>query len=170
MSKSLRPSHAARALVAAFGAIAVVRVVRVWDELPPRMASHFGPSGQPDAFMPRAGFFILYASIFGLAILSMLLPNAVRRIPSHLINLPYRRYWAAPERFPRALAMLSEWMAWFSVGLAALALATLELVIRANRARAPLDNGAMLILIGAFLFYTLLWLLALWRSFRPPSR
>jgi hypothetical protein len=60
-------------------------------------------------------------------------------------------------------------LAWFAVALTTLSVATLELVLQANLARAPLANAAMFGLVASFLVFTVLWLALLERSFRPPT-
>jgi len=152
------------------GVASALRIALVWDRLPARMASHFGPSGQPDGFMPRDGFFIFYFGVFGLVIaLFMTMPAVLDRIPRELVNIPHREYWLTDERWPDAMERMSGWMAWFGVGLAVLAAAVLQVVLRSNLQQMPLDNGVMLVLIGGFFAFTFYWLFALYRAFRPPT-
>lgn len=152
------------------GVLAVLRVMLVWDQLPERMASHYGASGQPDGFMPRDSFFIFYFGLFSVVIaLFLAMPGVISKIPRELVNIPHREYWLTDERWPEAMERMGRWMAWFGVAMALLAATTLHLVLRSNVLRQPLDNGAMLFVIGGFFAFTMYWLVALYRAFRPPG-
>lgn len=152
------------------GGLSALRVVQVWDKLPERMASHYGPSGQPDGFMPRDDFFIFYAGVFGVVVvLFTSMPVVLSRIPRELVNIPHRAYWTTDERWPEAMERMGRWMAWFGTAMAALAAAVLHLVLRANLAWAPLDNTSMIVVLGSFFAFTGIWLVSLHRAFRPPT-
>jgi hypothetical protein len=103
-----------------------------------------------------------------MAALFLLMPRLLRRIPARLINIPNREYWLAPERRDEAMARIGATMSWFAVGIVALLVATLELVVRANLRRRNLDHVAMLVLLGAFALFLIVWLVVLWRQFRRP--
>jgi uncharacterized membrane protein len=157
------------ALVLAIVAGAVLRVAGVWDKLPALMASHFGPSGRPDAFMSRDAFFWLFASVGGgTSALMIVMPWLLRRIPPSFINMPYRDYWLAPERRAQALARLGTWTAWFGVVLAVFMFVVLELVLQANLQRSPLANGLFIAALIGFFVVTIGMMVALYRCFRVP--
>jgi uncharacterized membrane protein len=157
------------ALVLAIAASAVVRVAAVWEELPSLMASHFGPSGRPDANMPRNTFFWLFASIGGgTSGLMIMMPWLLERIPPSLISMPHRDYWLTPERRPQALARMGTWTAWFGVALAVFMFVVLELVLQANLRRSPLANGLFIAALIGFFVVTIGMVVALYRCFRVP--
>jgi hypothetical protein len=93
----------------------------------------------------------------------------IRWLPTSLINLPNRGYWLVPERKALALGKLVSWSAWISAWLAFFLSAVLELVVRANLARAPLDNALFLTLLGVFMAGVLVGLVLLVGAFRVPS-
>lgn len=149
--------------------LSALRVALVWERLPERMASHFGPSGRPDGFMPRDGFFIFYALVIGLVVaLFLAMPAVLKWIPRELVNIPHREYWLTDERYPEALELLGRHMAWFAVALTLFGAAVLQLVLRSNLTYQPLDERAMWVLMGGFFAYLIFWLAWLYRSFRPP--
>lgn len=120
--------------------------------------------------MPRDTFFLFYVGLFSAIItLFLMMPRVLSQLPRELVNIPHRDYWVTDERWPEALKRMGDWMAWFSVALAVLAAATLFLILRSNIWRQPLDNAAMLGILGGFLAFTLYWLVALYRAFRPPT-
>lgn len=165
------PSRSLAAIISCgFGLVSALRVAHVWDRLPERMASHYNASGQPDGFMMRSDFFIFYAGIFGLVILLfMTMPNVLSYIPRELVNIPHREFWLTDERWPQAVDLLGRWMAWFGVGLAVLAAAVLQLVLRSNLAHQPLENTAMWCILCGFFVLCGYWLIGLQRAFRPPA-
>jgi uncharacterized membrane protein len=150
--------------------ISALRVALVWDRLPERMASHYGPSGKPDGFMMRGEFFIFYFIVFGLVVtLFTTMSPVVSRIPRELVNIPHREYWLTDERWPQAIERMARWMAWFGVAMAMLAAAVLHLVLRSNLQQQPLENNAMFVLLGAFFVICGGWLVGFQRAFRPPA-
>jgi hypothetical protein len=150
-------------------ALAVLRVLAVWDELPRRMASHFGLNGHPDAWTSRGRFFATYALIVvGVVGLLLLLPWLLRSLPAAFVNIPHRHYWLAPERRSFTLGKLAWLLRWVALAVALLLFGILELTLRANLDRAPLGTGSWWIL-GAFLAFMTAWVLVLLRTFGRPD-
>lgn len=151
-------------------ALAAARAASAWSSLPDLMSSHFGPSGAPNGWQSKGAFFTTFGVLgFGMTLAIMLLPRSLLRIlPGSMINLPYRSYWLTPERRPEAMRRLTGYLDWFCVATTALLLATFELVLRANMARAALDNALMIALLLAYFAFVGVWLVQLWRGFRPP--
>jgi uncharacterized membrane protein len=155
-------------LVVTLMAASAVRSISVWAALPARMASHFGPSGQPDGWQDKASFFLLFGITgFGSALLLLVIPALLRFMPPQLINIPYREHWLAPERIEQARAKLAGYSDWFSVATTLLLAVTLELALRANLNGTGLDERAMLASLAAFVVFTIAWLVSLYRGFRP---
>src|SRR5688500_9035711 len=151
-------------IIAALVVLAVLRTALAWNELPDVMASHFGPSGRPDGWQGKAAFVITFGGIAGFTIgLLLAIGKLLQRVPAGAINVPHREYWLTPERRPEAMARLTASMDWLAVSMTALLAAVLELVLRANLARQPLDNVRMLSLLAAFLVFQIGWLIHLWR-------
>ena len=159
-----------RILLIATGAASVVHGLWLHPGLPEMVASHFGPSGRPDAWMSRDAFVWLYVmvvlSVVGLGFGTEWM---IRRGPVELINFPHREYWfAAPRReatsrwvVPRVVGLLlsGAWLVMLSVQLAA----------DANASRENIDMAWML---GAVSLYTLLTVVVVatsYRRFGAPS-
>ena len=148
---------------------AIVRVASVWSRLPPVMASHFDGQGRPNGFMSRGAFFGFLALVeIGVPLLLVVTPVLVRRLPPELVNLPNREHWLAPERREEAFARLGGWARWFAVLTAAFMWLVLELTVRANLARASLENGPFIAGLVAYLVCTVAAIVALHRAFRLP--
>lgn len=156
-------------LVLLLSLAACVRLIGVWDALPETMASHFGASGRPDGWMSRTAFLVAFGGVWLLCVVPLAWTGWLRRMPAHLINLPHREYWF-PERRDEAVQLLESYLGWFAVALTALLVVALELTLQANLTRSPLDEGVFLAALGAFLVFTVVWLVVLYRAFRPPEK
>lgn len=139
--------------------------------MPAVVASHFGPSGQANGFMPRDiyGRFMAVL-IVAVPLLVVYLPNAlIRRAPGR-INLPHRDYWLAPERRDDTIERLCSG----SFGLGYLLVAFLgyvhHLVVLANLATPPgLPSASFVGALVAFVVGMAGWAyLYLRRFFRVP--
>jgi serine/threonine-protein kinase len=158
------------AVIVTLIALAVARSVTVLRALPPRMASHFDGSGQPNGFMSQGDFFVFYALVGGGAVALVLgIPWLTRAVPPSLINIPNRGYWLTPERLPLVHRKLGAWAGWFAASLTAFLVAVLELVLRANLAREPIANGPLQVLLGLLLLGNGMSIVLLVRSFRLPD-
>lgn len=151
---------------AAFGGL---RVVLAWGDLPASMASHFGADGRPDAFLSKPAFFGVFGGTFGVVVLALaVMPAWLRRIPDPWINLPNKGYWLQSGRREAAFARLGAWMTWMAAAFAVFAAGVLELVLRANLRRAPLENGPFIALLAVFFLAVGGLLAGLLGSFRIP--
>jgi uncharacterized membrane protein len=150
-------------------ALTALHVADLWDGLPERFASHFGPSGRPDAFMPRGTFMTLMGAVGGGTVLLLcVLPQLLRFVPTRLINLPNRDYWLAPERRDRSLARLGNLLGWLGAATGVLFAGVMELAIRANLAQTGLDMGAFGIAMALYVATVIGVLVALVWQFRLP--
>ena len=139
--------------------------------LPELVASHFGPSGAPDAWMSRSGLIATFvagqALVFAVAPLGTTL---VKRLPPELINLPNKDHWLAPERRAEAVDRLANHAWGFSAAIGAFFVLVEVLVLRANLAHAPLENGPFFVGLAAVFAFTIAWVARLNAAFRvPPS-
>jgi hypothetical protein len=143
----------------------------VWEALPAGMASHFGPSGQPDGWQSKATFFVLFGiSGFGTTLFLLAIPTLLRFMPPQIINIPHREYWLVPERIDEARRKLAGYLDWFSVAITLLLVVTLELALRANLNGTGLDQRVFFPCLAGFFLFTLGWLVVMSRGFRPPRR
>ncbi|HEX2252246.1 MAG TPA: DUF1648 domain-containing protein [Thermoanaerobaculia bacterium] len=149
---------------------AALRVALVWERLPAVMASHFGPSGAADGWMPRGAFFVLFALVLGgTCLLMALVPALIRRLPPSLVNLPHREHWLAPQRRDETLRRIGSQLAWYALAYALFIGSILELTLRANLRNGPLPNGPFLALLALFLLATAALVIRLQRMFGRPG-
>lgn len=158
-------------LTLAIVALLTIRIASVWSELPDSMASHFGASGQPDAFMSKAGFFIFMALIGGGTVLILFVtPSFLFRLPKRLINLPNPDYWLAnDERRTEGLRRMSWFLGWMGMGTAALIAASTELVLRANLYRRGLENGPFFVILVLYFVFVIGGLILQFRALAVPE-
>ena len=138
---------------------AVLQVLYYYPQLPATVASHFDAAGLPNGWSSKAAFFGLYAFMVALQLLIFrVLPPRLGRLPSRLISLPNRDFWMAPERREDTLAYFTRSMAWFGFASILVGVITIQLVIEANLAQAPLNSAGMWVLLAAFLLFIIVWL------------
>ena len=153
-------------LIVAFG----LRFGMQYAELPPVVASHFGVDGQPNGFMSKQVFLLFGLLPLGIAaLIGLVVPRVTRAMPVSLSNLPNREHWLAPGRKDEALAYLSSYLEWVSVGMLAFFIFVYELVFRANAEHTGLANGPFLTGLATFMVLMLLSLVALVRRFALPK-
>lgn len=134
------------------------------------MASHFGLSGRPDAFMSKEWFFLIVAVGGGAAVAAVFAAPALqRRLPPSLVNIPNRDYWLATEE-RREIAFGRMWapLAWFGMATAAVLAVAVELAIRANLHQTNFANGVFMLFLGAYLVCAIAMFLWSKREFKIP--
>ncbi|MEM8610294.1 MAG: DUF1648 domain-containing protein [Myxococcota bacterium] len=131
------------------------RVVSVWSSLPDTVASHFAATGEPNAFMGKAGFFWVMGLVGGGTVaLLFALPLFLRRLPSSMLNVPNRDYWlATDERRQEALDKLAGFLGWMSMATAALLAVATDLAIRANLDGKPFANVPFLVCLAIYFVF-----------------
>lgn len=148
-----------------------IRLLWVLPLLPETVASHFDGAGRPNGHQSKLAFAVLCMAFSGgLFGMFALLPLALHRIPSSLLNLPNREYWLTPERKQAALERMSVYLDWFAFATLLVLVGASELAVEANLARAPLDNTAIWTLLGSYVAFTVAWSVLLLRAFAIPAR
>ena len=110
--------------------------------LPDMVASHFGPSGAANGFMPRLSYVhFMLVIVVVLPIAAGLLPGLLLQVPGIRINLPNRDYWLASPRRGATIAALQQQMAGVAVLLVLFLAYVHWLTIRANQASPPTLPG-----------------------------
>ena len=151
--------------------IGVVRPWMVWGELPPLLASHFGADGTPDGMSQKTEFFVMYGLVMVFVLISLLgSVLLMEKIPVKYLNLPNKDYWLSSGKLPQAREKMSLAMWWMCAATMLLSTATLELVLQANLNRAPINSGVMWTLMGAYLIFSLGWVVKLLTAFTPPDK
>lgn len=143
-----------------------------WRELPERVATHFGPGGEPNDWMDRTSAAILlggFQLVFPLLLLSVV--RLLKWIPNGCINIPHREYWLAPERRESALAWLAGPMSGMAVLTGALMVATSHLTFRANVRAGRLEEFPFFVCLAIYLAGTFLLVIRILRRFgRVPQQ
>jgi uncharacterized membrane protein len=144
-------------------AIAVIFIAISSQLLPATVASHFGPAGAADGYMPRESYVRLMGLVtFVVPLLVALCNYLLRLIPASLINLPNRDYWLAPERKEETYAFFQNHGMVFSILIAAFLCFVHWSVIRANMVIPPhLSQSFIPGSLGFFSFLVVLWIGAL---------
>ena len=152
-------------------ALAALFVVRTGGTLPDVVATHFGPSGAANGFMPRplyVRFMLIFVVLLPLALNFLI--GRVLKLPNTRINIPHREYWLAPERRADTVERLRRHMNFFGVLLAAFLCYVHWQVVQANTHSPPvLDNGRFSTGLAAFMVALVVWIVVLRRNFRPPQ-
>jgi hypothetical protein len=155
-------------LYAAWLVLVAMFVLVSGTSLPPSVASHFVGSGEPDAFMTRAGYLgtMCFFAAGMPAIMVVSTRRMVRRSPQRL-NLPRRDYWLAPERREATLRAITVHIMQFGVAMSLLIAFAHWEVIQANLRMPPrLATERLLTAIGMFVLATGWWLYRLYARFR----
>jgi len=128
----------------------------VYPQLPDPMASHFNASGGATAWMPKSGFFFLFAFVMVFAgIPVFLVPKQLASRSNDKINLPNKEYWLAPERRAETMQYLGIQMAWFGCALVAFLLCGFYFAVSANlKPDHTFDSTSFYIPLGAFLTFS----------------
>lgn len=154
----------------AFGLNLLV-LAAAWLLLPARIATHFGPDGGADAWGSKHVFvpvlMLLHSLLF---MLLWLTPRLLRTAAARWVNLPAKDYWLRPENRAQAEKLLRDELTAFGAALFLFMLIANGLTVVANRLPAArLSPPVFLGAFGAFILYTAVWSLRLFRVFRRPS-
>ncbi|QEG21090.1 DUF1648 domain-containing protein [Mariniblastus fucicola] len=114
-----------------------------WDQLPARVASHFGPGGQANGWMSKPGFVaVMLATQVGVAAMMLGVGYLIRVLPTSMINIPNREYWLAESRRDRTLRETASMMAWIAAGTAVFLMVVYWLTLDANVDEKGLNSTA----------------------------
>ncbi len=143
-----------------------------FPQMPHRMASHFAADGRANGWQSRESFFLVMLLVTGLSgVVGFLVPRQIAAQSDARINLPNKSYWLAPERRAETFRFLGTMMAWFSCGLLFVLISGTFLAMRANLTDdARFNSEAMLMILGAFLLFVILWLFRMFRHFRQAPQ
>jgi uncharacterized membrane protein len=138
--------------------LAVLQWVRVYPQLPERMASHFAANGRPNGWQSKQEFFVTLVLIVAVvAFVTFVLPWALSFMPEELVNLPNKSYWLSPERRQESSRVLAGHLAWFGCGLLFVVLYAIAQAVNSNLPNPrPFDAQGMWYVLGGFLTFTVL--------------
>ena len=132
-----------------------------YPRLPDRVASHFGASGQPDAWSGKESFMKIYLMV--VVILAVLFPGIgliLRRIPASLINLPNKDYLLSPERRQETIDVLSRQFLWFGSATLLLLLDIFHQSFRVHLGKAQALEHPWISIV-TYMVFTTFWSVAL---------
>jgi serine/threonine-protein kinase len=163
-----------RAALICFAGLILVGVVLIQSTvaaLPERVATHFGGGGAPNAWMTRDGYRIFMLAFVTLLPLSMVaMAGWLPRLFPNATNIPNRQYWMAPERRSHSLDFLLSHACWLGCLMVLFILGIHALLLETNSGASPrLWTAPFVVMVGAFLFALVVWILVLRSRFRRPA-
>lgn len=152
--------------------LGIVQFLYYSPRLPEIVVSHFGTSGTPNGWQPKAAFFFIELAVIVLAtVISFVPPRVISAMPVSLINLPNKQYWLSPERREDTLSYFRSWSGWFGCALLAFLLFAMELAFRANLHTPPhFDNTAFIPALLAFVAFDIFAIIRLILHFAKTPR
>lgn len=145
----------------------VVQAAVYAPRMPDPMATHFGLSGEADGWMSPVTFFsamgfVSLLTVGLLVVVAVFLP----RLPIEMISIPNREHWLTGERRGESFEVLRRYVLALGLATALLTLGATQSAIDANLRPPPARlDGWFLWLLGAYLAFTVLWVVSLWRRF-----
>jgi serine/threonine-protein kinase len=138
--------------------VALVQALVYYPQLPERVASHFDGGGRPNGWSAKPGFFAINFGIIAvLALLFVLLPRTLGRVPLAMVSLPNRDYWFSPERREGTLGFIRDQMSWLGTATVALMVGMMEVTIRANLRPEPVLSPVFIWIFAGFLVFMAVW-------------
>ena len=141
-------------------------------QLPERVATHFGASGEANGWMTRGGH-VQFTLIMGLIVPGAFLGifALIRRFQGRSLNIPHKDYWLAPERRQQTFDFIQRQGFWFAALLIAFFAAIHESILVANRhTPALLSLSHVGWIVGGFATAAIAWaLLFVGHFFRRPA-
>lgn len=150
----------------------VVALVRAGTVLPDRVPSHFDALGRVDGWSSLTSMLVLW-TVLGVMVL-LGLPLLIRLVLSGeatWVNLPHgtKEYWLAPERRAEFRSRFQDDMERLTALTGLLLVALLVVTTWVGTTGRDAAPGWLLpVLVGTYLVVTVIWTLALVRSYRPP--
>jgi len=152
-------------------ALAALFVWRTSERLPAVVATHFGPTGEPNGYMTHS-LYLRFMLAF-VVLLPWLVNFALERIlssPNARINLPNSEHWLSDGQRSQTIDFLLLHMRYFGLLLVVFLCGVHWLVVSANAVVPPaLDNTRFGVFLGAYLLAVIVWIIALRRRFRRPG-
>ena len=131
-----------------FVLLAIIATIYFWSnytQLPDVVASHFNALGVANGWQTKSAFLAFFVGAIALAsLVAFGVPGIVSKMPTDLINLPYKEYWLAAERKKETLAFLDRAFAWFGCAVLLVVTTAVNYAIGRNlHPEAQLDPPAM---------------------------
>ena len=157
-----------RPLAAFLGAAALcaAQALHYAPLLPAQVASHFGPGGTPNGWMPSGIFIKVNLGIVAfLTIMLFSVSRRMRTIDAASLKLPNKDYWLAPERREETVDFLSDYFLWFGTATMLLMLDVFHQVFRYNLFLSrELEHPGLS--LGVYVAFALAWIVGFQFRFR----
>lgn len=115
-----------------------------YSRLPQTIASHFDLDGNPDGWLDKAWFFVIYIGLqTALTTLFWMLGKLTRMLPRQFINIPNRDFWMRTDTQRRFFDMNEAIMIWIAALTAVMLLVITQFVFHANLADIPINSLAV---------------------------
>lgn len=142
-----------------------------FTNLPAEVAHNFGQGGLPNRWLTKEAYILFTSlSLIGCSLIFLLIDSLLKNVNAKYINFPYKKYWLTEERRPQAFVKMAKWTDFFGIMVNLFLLTTFFLVYRANLVTPPqLNSTIFIVFLSLFLLITVIWLIALYISFKPPA-
>lgn len=130
----------------------VLQYAVYWPQLPERVATHFGPGGEPNDWMDKSSAVLLlggFQIFFPLLLFGVV--RVLKWVPMNLINIPHREYWLAAERREASLRWLERPMGGVAMLTGCLLMVTGHFTFRANVHGGRLEEFPFFVCLVAYL-------------------
>lgn len=136
-------------------------------DLPPVVASHFGPGGAANGFMAKRTYLaFMLAVVVAVPALVGFSGQLVRLLPIRWINLPNKHHWLAPQRRAETLESLRSLSVPLALALVIFLCFVHWLVVQANAMQpARLSERAVWVALAVLGVAVTLWLVVFFRRF-----
>ncbi|MEM7314210.1 MAG: DUF1648 domain-containing protein [Planctomycetota bacterium] len=96
--------------------VVIVHLVTWYPELPDQVPSKFGSDGLAKQYMDKSGFIALMAFVQAISFLSTGgLSFVINKLPTSLINLPYKEYWLEEPRRAESMEVMASSLRWIAI-------------------------------------------------------
>lgn len=140
---------------------------RTTSLLPPRMATHFDASGQPNGWMNRSSA-VIFQGVIGLMLplFIALIFCIIGFLPMRMINFPNRDFWFASERREETSSYLSRQGLWLASLLVLLQGLVWYQLIEANVESMPhLSASVFFSIFAVYGVAMIIWVIKVFRHF-----
>ena len=150
---------------------AVVHAACYYPFLPEKVASHFGPGGEPDGWSTKQALIGVYLAVLAALAIPLLLTGwLLPKLPASMINLPHKKYWLAPERKAETCLVISRYFFWFASATIGLVITCMDITFRFNLGRVKDFDRSFWVAFLTYVVFTVIWSVALlWRFRKPPA-
>ncbi len=142
-----------------------------FNNMPAEVAHNFGEKGAPNSWLTKDAYILFSSlSLLGCSLIFLLIDTLLKKVPAKYINFPYKNYWLTEQRRPDAFKRMAKWTDFFGIILNMFLLMTFFLVFQANMVNPPqLNNSLFFTSLLLFLSVTIVWIISLYISFKPPQ-